>query len=138
MTKREAILAAAASQIDAAKPVGTAVFRNRMDGFSRGENIAIVVRPVTDTPQFTVVGPVDSVFTFAVDVMIMAADASIQNAADDVAEAVYSALMAGIPGTMDITPGPNNWDFEGGDLTAMVLTMEFNAFYRHSWGSLST
>lgn len=138
MTKREAILAAAASQIDATNPIGSAVFRNRMDGFARGESIAVVVRPVSDNPQFTVIGPIDSTFTFAVDVMIMAAESGIQNTADDVAEAAYAALMAGIPGTMDITPGPHTWDFEGGDLAAMILTMEFNAFYRHSWGSLAT
>jgi hypothetical protein len=135
-TKREAILAAATAAIDATNPAGTSVFRNRNDAYASGQDIAIVVRPVTDQPTFDTgaLGPINSVLVFTVDVI----STGSQSAADDVAEAAYAALMAGIAGTMDITPGAHTWDMDGGSEDAIILSMQFDVMYRHDWGSLST
>lgn len=137
-TMREAIMAAAATAIDAATAADVAVYRNRTDGIARSEAKTVVVRPIADTPQFAGVGPIDSMLTFAVDVIVLADETTMQGTADDIAEAAYSALMVGIAGTMDVTPKAHTWDYSGGDVDAVILTMEFDAFYRHSWGSLTT
>ena len=136
MTKREAILAAAASAINATKPVGVTVYRNKMDSVARGENNAVVIRPISDVKQFAGIGPIDSILTFAVDVIVLGDETTMQNSADDIAAAAYAALMVGIAGTMDITPKSHTWDMAGGDLDAVILTMEFEAMYRHNWESL--
>ncbi len=135
-TKRETLLAAVASAIDATNPAGTAVFRDRQEAWASGQDIAVVVRAVADVPQFDpgVIGPIDSRLAFAVDVISMTTRA----AADDIAEAAYAAVMAGIAGAMDITPGPHGWDMEAASEDATILTMEFEILYRHAWGSLST
>lgn len=138
MTKREAIMAAAASAIDAATAADVAVYRNRTDAVSADEPKVVVLRPIADNPVINGVGPIDSLLTVAVDVMVRGSDATMQGTADDIAESVYSALMVGVAGTMDITPKNSVWDYSGADVDAIVLTMEFDLFYRHSWGSLST
>lgn len=134
-TKREDILAAVATAIDATNAGGTAVYRNRQDAYAAGQSTAIVVRPLADEPvDVGVNGPLDSRLSFAVDVISVLSQA----AADDVAEAAYAAVMAGIAGTMDITPGPHTWEMDSANEDALILMMQFDVLYRHAWGSLST
>lgn len=135
-TKRETLLATLATSLEANNPAGTAVFRNRREAYAAGQDIAIVVRPIADIPEAAGVtgGPMNSRLAFAVDVVSVATQAVI----DDVAEYVYATVMAGVAGASDVTAGPNTWDMDGASDEATVLTMEFEIFYRHSWGSLST
>ena len=134
-TKRETLLATVAASLDAAKPGGTAVFRNRREAYAAGQSIAIVVRQSSDLPEPAGIanGPINSRLSFVVEILSVADESTI----DDVAEYVYAVVMAGVSGSMDITPGPNNWDMDGASDDVTVLSMEFEILYRHSWGSLS-
>lgn len=134
-TKRETILAAVTASLTSALP-SAAVARNRHEAYAAGQAKAVVVRPLVDNPEFVggVAGsPVNSRLSFAVDVMSVDTEA----ATDDVAETVYATVMAGIAGTMDVTPGAHSWEMDGANEDAIVLTMQFDVLYRHAWESLS-
>lgn len=135
-TKRETILATVAASLQAAVPAGATVYRNRNEAYAAGQPVAVVVRPLVDNPEFVggVSGsPVNSRLSFAVEVMSV----DTQAKTDDVAEAVYATVMAGIAGTMDVTPGAHSWEMDGANEDAIVLTMQFDVLYRHAWESLS-
>lgn len=135
-TKRETLLATVVTMLDANNPAGTAVYRNRREAYASGQPMAIVVRSIVDVPEVNpgAIGPINSRLAFAVEILSVDTETAI----DGVAEYVYATLMAGVAGSMDITPGQNAWDMDGASDEVTVLTMEFEIYYRHSWGSLST
>lgn len=135
-TKRETLLATVQTMLEAANPAGTAVYRNRREAYASGQPMAIVVKSIADLPEVNpgALGPIKSRLAFAVDILSVDTEAAV----DAVAEYVYATIMAGVAGAMDITPGPNSWDMDGASDEVTVLTMEFEIFYQHSWGSLST
>ena len=50
-TKRESILAAVKTALTGTAGVGTRIYRSRVDPLSRGESPAIIIEPVSDTPE---------------------------------------------------------------------------------------
>ena len=50
-TKRESILAAIATALDGTTGVGTRIYRSRVEPLSRAESPAVVIEPVSDTPE---------------------------------------------------------------------------------------
>ena len=49
-TKREQILAALKTSLTGTVGAGTRIYRSRVEPFVRGESIAVVLEPVSDTP----------------------------------------------------------------------------------------
>ena len=49
-TKREQILAALKTSLTGTTGAGTRIYRSRVEPFVRGESIAVVLEPVSDTP----------------------------------------------------------------------------------------
>ena len=50
-TKRERILAAVKTALTGTAGVGTRIYRSRVDPWSRGESPALIIEPVSDTPE---------------------------------------------------------------------------------------
>ena len=52
-TKREQILAKIKTNLAGTTGVGTRIYRSRAEAFTRSETPAIIIEPISDTPQDT-------------------------------------------------------------------------------------
>lgn len=136
-SKRETIAAAFATALTGTVNVGTRIFRNLEDALTREDSPSLVVRAVSDIPERNSFSFIDSRLTLSVDIYGRGVD--VEAVLDPVAVSAYAKIMtdSGIRAlVMDIEPGAHNWEFEGADQDAGILTMQFTVLYRHTYGAL--
>jgi|TARA_Y100000004_G_scaffold123027_1_gene138319 hypothetical protein len=138
-TKRESILAAVKTALTGTAGVGTRIYRSRVEPFSRGESPAIVIEPVSDTPeQNTSLPTLDWTLRIRV-VVIERADVPDQ-AADDTIEDMHSKLMADLTlggRAIDVQPAQTSFQLLEADEPAGVIFCEYEIRYRSEVADLS-
>lgn len=139
MSKREQILDAAKSCLTSVTGVDNSnIYRSRHAAFARAETPAIVIEPVSDTPDNPNIHRLQWVLTFQVAI-IFRADIPDESA-DDTVASVHSKIMA--DSTLqtlvaDLVPGPTDWDFEQADKQLVIVKMQFRASYQTGLNSLT-
>ena len=131
-TKRESILAAVKTALTGTAGVGTRIYRSRVDPLSRGESPAIIIEPVSDTPeQNTSLPTLD--WTLRIRVVVIERSNIPDQAADDTIEDMHSKLMADLTLgglAIDIQPAQTSFELLEADQPAGVIFCEYEIRYR--------
>ena len=138
-TKRERILAAVKTALTGTAGVGTRIYRSRVDPLSRGESPAIIIEPVSDTPeQNTSLPTLD--WTLRIRVVVIERSDVPDQAADDTIEDMHSKLMADLTLgglAIDIQPAQTSFQLLEADQPAGVIFCEYEIRYRSQVADLT-
>ena len=138
-TKRESILAAVKTALTGTAGVGTRIYRSRVDPLSRGESPAIIIEPVSDTPeQNTSLPTLD--WTLRIRVVVIERSNIPDQAADDTIEDMHSKLMADLTLgglAIDIQPAQTSFQLLEADQPAGVIFCEYEIRYRSQVADLT-
>lgn len=137
-TKRELILSRIKSNLDAI--TGATVYRSRVEPLARGEVPAIIVEPVNDQPNDTVVyNKID--WTMRVRVTTLVRAAVPDDSSDTYSQQVHLLLMAdqSVDGyALDLTPDRTDFELYEADVPLGVISQDFLVKYRTSRTDLTT
>ena len=138
-TKRESILAAVKTALTGTAGVGTRIYRSRVDPLSRGESPAIIIEPVSDTPeQNTSLPTLD--WTLRIRVVVIERSDVPDQAADDTIEDMHSKLMADLTLgglAIYIQPAQTSFQLLEADQPAGVIFCEYEIRYRSQVADLT-
>ena len=138
-TKRENILAAVKTALANTTGVGTRIYRSRVDPLSRGESPAIIIEPISDTPeQNTSLPTLD--WTLRVRIVVLERGTVPDQAADDTIESLHSKLMADLTLgglAIDIQPAQTSFQLLEADQPAGVIFCEYEIRYRSQVADLT-
>ena len=138
-TKRENILAAVKTALAGTAGVGTRIYRSRVDPLSRGESPALIIEPVSDTPeQNTSLPTLD--WTLRIRVVVIERSDIPDQAADDTIESMHSKLMADLTLgglAIDIQPAQTSFQLLEADQPAGVIFCEYEIRYRSQVADLT-
>jgi len=138
-TKRESILAAVKTALTGTTGVGTRIYRSRVDPLSRGESPALIIEPVSDTPeQNTSLPTLD--WTLRIRVVVIERSNVPDQAADDTIEDMHSKLMADLTLgglAIDIQPAQTSFQLLEADQPAGVIFCEYEIRYRSQVADLT-
>ena len=138
-TKRERILAAVKTALTGTAGVGTRIYRSRVDPLSRGESPALIIEPVSDTPeQNTSLPTLD--WTLRIRVVVIERSNVPDQAADDTIEDMHSKLMADLTLgglAIDIQPAQTSFELLEADQPAGVIFCEYEIRYRSQVADLT-
>lgn len=138
-TKRENILAAIKTALTGTAGVGTRIYRSRVEPFARGESPAIVIEPISDTPeQNTSLPTLD--WTFRVRIVVIERADIPDQAADDTIEDMHSKLMSDLTlggQAIDVQPAQTSFQLLEADEPAGVIFCEYEIRYRSQVADLS-
>ena len=138
-TKRESILAAVKTALANTTGVGTRIYRSRVDPLSRGESPAIIIEPISDTPeQNTSLPTLD--WTLRIRVVVIERSDIPDQAADDTIESMHSKLMADLTLgglAIDIQPAQTSFQLLEADQPAGVIFCEYEIRYRSEVNDLT-
>tara|TARA_A100001391_G_scaffold56222_1_gene34333 strand:+ start:157 stop:582 length:426 start_codon:yes stop_codon:yes gene_type:complete len=138
-TKRESILAAVKTALANTTGVGTRIYRSRVDPLSRGESPAIIIEPISDTPeQNTSLPTLD--WTLRIRVVVIERSDIPDQAADDTIESLHSKLMADLTLgglAIDIQPAQTSFQLLEADQPAGVIFCEYEIRYRSQVADLT-
>ena len=138
-TKRESILAAVKTALTGTAGVGTRIYRSRVDPLSRGESPALIIEPVSDTPeQNTSLPTLD--WTLRIRVVVIERSDVPDQAADDTIEDMHSKLMADLTlggRAIDIQPAQTSFQLLEADQPAGVIFCEYEIRYRSQVADLT-
>lgn len=138
-TKRENILAAIKTALTGTAGVGTRIYRSRVEPLARDESPAIVIEPISDTPeQNTSLPTLD--WTLRVRIVVLERAAVPDQSADDTIEDLHSKIMADLTlgGTcIDVQPAQTSFQLLEADQPAGVIFCEYEIRYRSQVADLS-
>ena len=138
-TKRENILAAIKTALTGTTGVGTRIYRSRVEPFSRGESPAIVIEPISDTPeQNTSLPTLD--WTLRIRVVVIERSDVPDQAADDTIESLHSKIMADLTlggHAIDVQPAQTTFQLLEADEPAGVIFCEYEIRYRSEVADLT-
>lgn len=138
-TKRERILAAVKTALTGTAGVGTRIYRSRVDPLSRGESPALIVEPVSDTPeQNTSLPTLD--WTLRIRVVVIERSNVPDQAADDTIESLHSKIMTDLTLgglAIDIQPAQTSFELLEADQPAGVIFCEYEIRYRSQVADLT-
>mgnify|MGYP003142643476 FL=1 len=138
-TKRENILAAVKTALANTTGVGTRIYRSRVDPLSRGESPAIIIEPISDTPeQNTSLPTLD--WTLRIRVVVIERSNIPDQAADDTIESMHSKLMSDLTLgglAIDIQPAQTSFQLLEADQPAGVIFCEYEIRYRSQVADLT-
>lgn len=142
-TKREQILSALKTKLDAVSEATGGVYRSRVYAFTRAQTPALIIEPVSDTPDITVMGFIDWGLLIRVAVVVrgdIASDVSPETIADPVVNHIHEILVSdkSLGGlSMDIEAVSANFELQGGDQPIAVISLGYRVQYRTVDGDLS-
>ncbi len=138
-TKRESILAAVKTALTNTTGVGTRIYRSRVDPLSRGESPALIIEPISDTPeQNTSLPTLD--WTLRIRVVVIERSDIPDQAADDTIASLHSKIMADLTlggHAIDVEPATTSFQLLEADEPAGVIFCEYDIRYRTQVGDLS-
>jgi|TARA_Y100000033_G_scaffold42471_1_gene43502 hypothetical protein len=138
-TKRESILAAVKTALAGTAGVGTRIYRSRVDPLSRGESPALIIEPVSDTPEQNTSMPTLD-WTLRIRVVVIERSDVPDQAADDTIEDMHSKLMADLTLgglAIDIQPAQTSFQLLEADQPAGVIFCEYEIRYRSQVADLT-
>ena len=131
-TIRENILDDIVSSLSGTTNVSTRIYRSRVVPLARGESPAIVVEPVSDTPeQNTSLPTLD--WTLVVRVSVIVRGDKPDEIADPIIESLHSKIMADLTlggYAIDVQPGTVSFEMVDADQPAGVVSCEYLVRYR--------
>lgn len=138
MSLRETLLTAVMSTLAGASGAGIHVYRSRTVAVSTDADVAVLVRPASDTPEQIVIPYMDR--TLEIEVQVRARGEIPDSAADATVADVHAKLMANrtLSGNaLDIEEGPTDWAFDDADTPLTEVTMRYRVKYRTADNSLT-
>jgi len=138
-TKRESILSAIRTALTGTTGVGTRIYRSRVEPFSRGESPAIIVEPISDTPQQNTSLPTLD-WTLRVRIVVIERANIPDQAADDTIEDLHSKIMADLTLgglAIDVQPAQTTFQLLEADEPSGVIFCEYDVRYRSEVADLS-
>jgi hypothetical protein len=137
-TRRETILSAVMTALAGTAQVGSRIYRSRVEPIARQESPAIVVEPLTDQADNSVVPKLD--WQMTVRIAIIVRGAVPDQLADPIVEDVHKKLLSN--GTLtglviEIVPLRVAFDSMDADQPAGVVLMDYSIRYRTQAGDLS-
>jgi len=139
-TKRESILADIKSTLAGTAQVGTRIYRSRTEPISRGESPAIVVEPLSDSPEYSLrLDRLD--WSLRVRVAVIVRSSVPDQAADAIVEDAHSKIMADLTAggyALDIEPQGVSFEMVEADQPAGVISMDYLVKYRTLLTDLSS
>ena len=131
-TKRENILAAIKTALADTTGVGTRIYRSRVEPLSRGESPAIVIEPISDTPEQNTSMPTLD-WTLRVRIVVIERATIPDQAADDTIESLHSKIMSDLTlggHAIDVQPAQTSFQLLEADQPAGVIFCEYEIRYR--------
>lgn len=138
-TKRESILAAVKTALTGTTGVGTRIYRSRVEPLSRSESPALVIEPISDSPQQNTSLPTLD-WTLRIRVIVIERASVPDQAADDTIEDMHSKLMSDLTlggKAIDIQPAQTSFELLEADQPAGVIFCEYDIRYRSQVGDLT-
>lgn len=134
-TKRENILARIKTVLNSTSGVSSRVYRSRVVALQRNELPAIVIEPLSDSPeQNTVLPTLDWSFRVRISVIQKGSTStSPDSAADSIIESMHSLLMADLTlngYAIDLQPDDVNFDSVDADQPSIVVENQYIIRYR--------
>lgn len=133
-TKREAILAAISTALAGTTGVSSRIYRSRVEPLSRGESPAIVIEPITDTPQQNTSLPTLD-WSMVVRVAVIVRANVPDQAADPIVKSLHSKLMSDLTlggRAIDVQPQGVSFELIEADQPAGVISCNYLVRYRTS------
>ena len=140
-SKREQILAAIKTNLANTTGVGTRIYRSRVEALTRSETPAIIIEPVSDTPQDTNSFNNKITWEFKIWISVIARGSTPDNVADPTIESLHTKVLndPSIGGlAIDVRPSTTTFELLEADEPAGVIGCEFDIEYRTSYNSLTT
>ena len=138
-TKRENILAAIKTALADTTGVGTRIYRSRVEPLSRGESPAIVIEPISDTPEQNTSMPTLD-WTLRVRIVVIERATIPDQAADDTIESLHSKIMSDLTlggRAIDVQPAQTSFQLLEADQPAGVIFCEYEIRYRSQVADLT-
>ena len=140
-TKREQILAKIKTNLAGTTGVGTRIYRSRAEAFTRSETPAIIIEPISDTPQDTSSFYNSVTHEFRIRITVVARGAVPDNVADPTIESMHTKVLTdptlgGL--SIDIRPSTTSFEILEADQPAGVISCDYEVDYRSSYNDLST
>ena len=127
-TKREQILSKIKTNLAGTTGVGTRIYRSRAEAFTRSETPAIIIEPISDTPQDT--SSFYNQVTHEFRVRIVPTIESLHT------KVLSDTTLNGL--CIDIRPSTTSFEILEADQPAGVISCEFDIEYRTLYNSLSS
>jgi hypothetical protein len=137
-TRRETILAAVRTALTNTTGVGARIYRSRVEPISRAESPAIVVEPLTETADSSVVPKLDWQLTIRVAIIVRGSVPD--QLADPIVEDVHRKLLSDtalLALVVEIVPTRISFDSMEADQPAGVVMMDYSIRYRTQAADLS-
>ena len=140
-TKREQILAKIKTNLAGTTGVGTRIYRSRAEAFTRTETPAIILEPISDTPQDTTSFYNSITHELRVRITVVARGSVPDSTADPTIESLHTKVLTdptlgGL--SIDIRPSTTSFEILEADEAAGVISCEFDIEYRTLYNSLTT
>jgi len=139
-TRRESILARIRTTLTGTSNVGTRIWRSRVQALARQESPAIIIEPVSDTPeQNTSLPTLDWSLVVRVSVVVRG-DVPDQQA-DPIVESLHAKLMTDLTvggNAIDIQPGNVSFEMVDADQPTGVISCDYLVRYRTELDDLTT
>ena len=123
-SKREQILAAIKTNLANTTGVGTRIYRSRVEALTRSETPAIIIEPVSDTPQDTNSFNNKITWEFKIRISVIARGSTPDNVADPTIESLHTKVLndPSIGGlAIDVRPSTTTFELLEADEPAGVI-----------------
>ena len=137
-TRRETILAAVATALAGTTGVSSRIYRSRVEPLTRGESPAIVVEPLSDDADNSVVPKLD--WRLIVRIAVVVRGNVPDQVADPIVEDIHKKLLSNATLTglvVEIVPVRVTFDSMEADQPAGVVMMDYSIRYRTQAADLS-
>ena len=138
MSARETILTAVMTALAGTDGVGIHLYRSRTRAVAADAALALLVRPVAETPEQIVITFMDR--RLDVELSILARGDIPDSLADATVVSAHGKLMADRTlggAALDVEEGPTEWDFAAADTDLCEVRMRFTVAYRTADNSLT-
>ena len=131
-TVRENIIEDIISSLADTTNVGTRIFRSRVVALTRGQTPALIVEPISDTPeQNTSLPTLD--WSLLVRISVIVRGDEPDEVADPIIESLHAKIMADLTlggEAIDVQPAQTTFNFFEADNPAGVIFCEYDVRYR--------
>ena len=140
-TKRERILAAITTSLANTTGVGARIYRSRVEALTRSETPALVIEPISDTPEDTQTFNDKVTWEFKIRISVIVRGTTPDQVADPTIESLHTKVLTdpSVGGlALDVRPSTTSFEILEADQPAGVISCEFDITYRTAYNSLTT
>jgi len=140
-TKRERILEALKTNLANTVGVGTRIYRSRAEALTRAETPALIIEPISDTPEDTQAFNNKVNWEFKIRISVVVRGTIPDQVADPTIESLHTKVLTdpSVGGlAIDVRPSTTSFEILEADQPAGVIGCEFDISYRTAYNSLTT